>query len=75
MSWGPRAPEEIEAESFRRIEAQVGSHHFDGDSLVELPVVTPRQIHRAHSAASQQPLGHVGTESLSRLGQISVAGV
>jgi precorrin-8X/cobalt-precorrin-8 methylmutase len=28
MSWGPRAPEEIEAESFRRIEAQVRSHDF-----------------------------------------------
>ena len=28
MSWGPRLPEEIEAESFRRIEAQVGGHHF-----------------------------------------------
>ena len=28
MSWGPRLPEEIEAESFRRIEAQAGGHHF-----------------------------------------------
>ncbi len=28
MSWGPRLPEEIEAESFRRIEAQAGSHQF-----------------------------------------------
>ncbi len=28
MSWEPRLPEEIEAESFRRIEAQVGGHDF-----------------------------------------------
>ncbi|MGA9823192.1 MAG: precorrin-8X methylmutase, partial [Desulfobaccales bacterium] len=28
MSWGPRLPEEIEAESFRRIEAQAGVHGF-----------------------------------------------
>jgi precorrin-8X/cobalt-precorrin-8 methylmutase len=28
MTWQPRLPQEIEAESFRRIEAQVGAHKF-----------------------------------------------
>lgn len=28
MTWQPRLPAEIEAESFRRIEAQVGGHNF-----------------------------------------------
>jgi precorrin-8X/cobalt-precorrin-8 methylmutase len=28
MTWQPRLPKEIEAESFRRIEAQVGDHNF-----------------------------------------------
>ena len=28
MTWQPRLPQEIEAESFRRIEAQVGAHNF-----------------------------------------------
>ena len=31
MDWQPRLPQEIEAESFRRIEARVGSHHLPPD--------------------------------------------
>ena len=31
MTWQPRLPLEIEAESFRRIEARVGSHHLPPD--------------------------------------------
>ncbi|MDD2900977.1 MAG: precorrin-8X methylmutase [Syntrophales bacterium] len=41
MTWQPRLPQEIEAESFRRIDAQVGAHDFS--SLV-WPVVR-RMIH------------------------------
>ena len=41
MTWQPRLPQEIEAESFRRIEAQVGPHSF---TLEVWPVVR-RIIH------------------------------
>ena len=33
MTWQPRLPQEIETESFRRIEAQVGAHQ-DRKSVV-----------------------------------------
>jgi precorrin-8X/cobalt-precorrin-8 methylmutase len=41
MDWQPRLPSEIEAESFRRIEAQVGPHHLPP----EVWVVVRRMIH------------------------------
>jgi len=41
MTWQPRLPREIEAESFRRIEAQVGAHGFSPEVW---PVVR-RMIH------------------------------
>jgi precorrin-8X/cobalt-precorrin-8 methylmutase len=41
MNWQPRLPQEIEAESFRRIDAQVGAHDF---SAAVWPVVR-RMIH------------------------------
>ena len=41
MTWQPRLPGEIEAESFRRIEAQVGSHRFSG----EVWFVVRRMLH------------------------------
>ncbi|MFZ5453061.1 MAG: precorrin-8X methylmutase [Thermodesulfobacteriota bacterium] len=41
MNWQPRLPQEIEAESFRRIDAQVGAHDF---SPQVWPVVR-RMIH------------------------------
>ena len=41
MSWNPRLPQEIEAESFRRIDAQVGAHDFSPEVW---PVVR-RMIH------------------------------
>jgi precorrin-8X/cobalt-precorrin-8 methylmutase len=41
MTWQPRLPQEIEAESFRRIDAQVGAHDFSPEVW---PVVR-RMIH------------------------------
>jgi precorrin-8X/cobalt-precorrin-8 methylmutase len=41
MTWQPRLPQEIEAESFRRIEAQVGAHNFPP----EVWSVVRRMIH------------------------------
>ncbi|MFZ5450194.1 MAG: precorrin-8X methylmutase [Thermodesulfobacteriota bacterium] len=41
MTWQPRLPAEIEAESFRRIEAQVGAHHLPP----EVWFVVRRMIH------------------------------
>ena len=41
MTWQPRLPKEIEAESFRRIEAQVGPHHLPP----EVWFVVRRMIH------------------------------
>ena len=41
MNWQPRLPQEIEAESFRRIDAQVGAHDFSPEVW---PVVR-RMIH------------------------------
>lgn len=41
MTWTPRLPQEIEAESFRRIDAQVGAHTFSPEVW---PVVR-RMIH------------------------------
>ena len=41
MNWQPRLPSEIEAESFRRIEAQVGPHHLPP----EVWFVVRRMIH------------------------------
>ena len=41
MTWQPRLPSEIEAESFRRIEAQVGPHHLPP----EVWFVVRRMIH------------------------------
>jgi len=41
MTWQPRLPSEIEAESFRRIEAQVGPHHLP----TEVWFVVRRMIH------------------------------
>jgi precorrin-8X/cobalt-precorrin-8 methylmutase len=41
MNWQPRLPSEIEAESFRRIEAQVGPHHLPP----EVWSVVRRMIH------------------------------
>jgi precorrin-8X/cobalt-precorrin-8 methylmutase len=41
MTWQPRLPKEIEAESFRRIEAQVGPHDFPP----EVWAVVRRMIH------------------------------
>ncbi len=41
MTWQPRLPRDIEAESFRRIEAQVGPHHL----APELWAVVRRMIH------------------------------
>ncbi len=41
MDWQPRLPAEIEAESFRRIEAQVGPHHLPP----EVWFVVRRMIH------------------------------
>lgn len=41
MNWQPRLPSEIEAESFRRIEAQVGPHHLPS----EVWSVVRRMIH------------------------------
>jgi precorrin-8X/cobalt-precorrin-8 methylmutase len=41
MTWQPRLPREIEAESFRRIEAQVGAHGF----TPEIWPVVRRMIH------------------------------
>ena len=41
MTWQPRLPKDIEAESFRRIEAQVGAHDFPP----EVWAVVRRMIH------------------------------
>ncbi|MCX5892850.1 MAG: precorrin-8X methylmutase [Deltaproteobacteria bacterium] len=41
MTWQPRLPQDIEAESFRRIEAQVGAHDFPP----EVWQVVRRMIH------------------------------
>ncbi|MBI4797087.1 MAG: precorrin-8X methylmutase [Deltaproteobacteria bacterium] len=41
MTWQPRLPQEIEAESFRRIDAQVGAHDFSP----EVWSVVRRMIH------------------------------
>ena len=41
MTWQPRLPAEIEVESFRRIEAQVGPHHLPP----EVWFVVRRMIH------------------------------
>jgi precorrin-8X/cobalt-precorrin-8 methylmutase len=41
MTWQPRLPKEIEAESFRRIEALVGTHKFPP----EVWMVVRRLIH------------------------------
>ena len=41
MTWQPRLPQDIEAESFRRIEAQVGAH----DLPPEVWQVVRRMIH------------------------------
>src|SRR5512135_1797218 len=41
MDWQPRLPKDIEAESFRRIEAQVGPHHLPP----EVWFVVRRMIH------------------------------
>jgi precorrin-8X/cobalt-precorrin-8 methylmutase len=41
MNWQPRLPKEIEAESFRRIEAQVGTHNLPP----EVWAVVRRMIH------------------------------
>jgi precorrin-8X/cobalt-precorrin-8 methylmutase len=41
MNWQPRLPQEIEAESFRRIEAQVGDHAFSPEAWS----VVRRMIH------------------------------
>ncbi len=68
MDWQPRLPQEIEAESFRRIEAKVGSHRLPPD----LWLVVRRLIHttadldyletvRAHPQALAQ-----GVEALRR---------
>jgi hypothetical protein len=42
---------------------QVWRHHFEGDGLIELPIVAPRQVDRAHAAAAQQPLRTIGAEA------------
>ena len=59
MNWQPRLPKEIEAESFRRIEAQVGAHHLPP----EVWQVVRRMIHTTAdldylAAARVHPAGH-----------------
>jgi hypothetical protein len=53
---------------------QVRGHHFQCDGLIELSVVPPCQIDRAHAAAAQQPLRPIGTEAAPGLLRRKLAG-
>jgi precorrin-8X/cobalt-precorrin-8 methylmutase len=66
MTWQPRLPAEIEAESFRRIEALVGEHHLPPEAWLVIrrmihttadpEYLTSTRIHPAAIAAGVQAL-------------------
>jgi len=49
MNWQPRLPSEIEAESFRRIEVQVGPHPPAPRGLVRSAAHDPHQCRPEYS--------------------------
>ena len=52
MNWQPQLPQEIETESFRRIEAQVGDHHLSPEvwSVVRRMIHTTADPEYVHTA-------------------------
>jgi len=84
MTWQPRLPQEIEAESFRRIEARAGSHSLPPEvwfvvrrllhTTADLDYLETVRIHPDAIAAGVQALRHgrpVGTDTRMLLAGIA----
>jgi precorrin-8X/cobalt-precorrin-8 methylmutase len=84
MNWQPRLPQEIEAESFRRIDVQVGAHSFSSEvwpvvrrmihTSGDLGYLQTVRVHPQAIAAGVEALrrgGAVGTDTRMLLAGIS----